>query len=175
MPSAASARAFQAFHFLCLSVVHVIIAEKMQKAMNHEMGEMVLERLAFKCRLARDRLAGKNNVAQHRFRAFARRDVGRPGKDSTLVGLSMPRHCDIDGAHLLVVGEDEAEFGLVRHRQAAATDAARSDSLAGKPLQRVSRCGQPPALIGDVDIAGSSLAAPRAARPDRAAGAARAS
>ncbi len=54
----------QIFHYHGFRIVKVIIAEKMQKSMNHEVREMVLEPLAFKCGLPRHRFAGQNNVAR---------------------------------------------------------------------------------------------------------------
>ena len=74
-----------------VAVVLVVIAEQMQKPMNGEMGEMMVERLAFGRRLPRDRLVGDDDVAEiwGRGRRFARRAAA--GNDSTLVGAFLPR------------------------------------------------------------------------------------
>ena len=92
MASLARTRALQRFHLFGLVVVLVVVAEQMQQAVDDEMGDMVRERLAFQCGLARDRLGGEHDVAQHRRQRRRLAATGKPGKDRTLVGLSLPRH-----------------------------------------------------------------------------------
>jgi hypothetical protein len=47
-----------------LRIVHVIIAKKMQKAVHHEMAEMMVERLAVATRFAVDGFVSEHDVAQ---------------------------------------------------------------------------------------------------------------
>src|SRR3954464_481903 len=57
-------RALESFHRLGLHVVFVVIADQMQKAMDGEMAEMVVDRPLFLVGLAARRLIGDRNVAE---------------------------------------------------------------------------------------------------------------
>ena len=87
----------QTLHRLRLAVVLVVVAEQMQETVHRKMGEMVANGLAFGPDFARDRLVGDRDVAEHGRPAAAspsrRVRATAAGKDSTLVGLSLPRHC----------------------------------------------------------------------------------
>ena len=66
----------ESFHGKGLVVVDVIIAEQVQKAMHHQMGEMVLEADPLLRRLPLERLAGKDDVAQQPGNRAERLDLG---------------------------------------------------------------------------------------------------
>ena len=135
------------FHHLGLGVGLVIIAEQMQEAMDNEMGDMV-RRAA--CLPVPPRARPSRRPARCRRASAAARCAGlsgKAGKDSTLVGLSLPRQSGIEGADIGVVGEDDAELAECpahgRSRPSAAVDGtprpAASSSLrpASRPLRPV--------------------------------------
>src|SRR6185312_14356904 len=58
----------ECFHTLGRRSLYMIIAEKMQDAVDHEMTEMIGQTLVLFLRLARDRLVSQHDIAeQHRF------------------------------------------------------------------------------------------------------------
>src|SRR6202012_4302178 len=61
------------FHRLGLAVRFVIVSQKVEKAMQRQVGEVMVERLAFRARLARRGLVGDDDVAKVAGGAAARR------------------------------------------------------------------------------------------------------
>ena len=91
MASLASARRSSASISSASCVGLVIVAEQMQEAMDDEMRDMVLQRLAFQFRLARHRLGGQHDVAEHRRQRSAGFDrKGRKGQDVGRLVLAAP-------------------------------------------------------------------------------------
>ena len=94
MPSCARISRSSAFHDLGVVVFFVVVADQMQKAVDREMAEMMIERLLLVVGLPARRLDRRwrcrRACAAHR-RARAGPVGCKAGNDSTLVGLSMPR------------------------------------------------------------------------------------
>ncbi len=93
------------------SVLHMVITEQMQETMHQKMGQMIVERLARdQPPRARPVSVRKHDIAQHRAGHAARVPAEKPGKDKTLVGLSLIPPFGVDFADGVVVGEDQRQF-----------------------------------------------------------------
>ena len=93
MPSAGEQLDLERLHPLRLVLGLVVVPEQVQRAVHHQVGRCAAERLALGCRLAQHGLERHRDVAE---RAAARRPASgvpgsQAGKESTLVGLSLPR------------------------------------------------------------------------------------
>ncbi len=89
MPKPVQYSGFQALHHSRLVVILVIIAEKMQKTVNNQMGKVVGHRQAPAVGLAPQRSRGQHDIAERRPETAG--ISGAAGNDRTLVGLSLPR------------------------------------------------------------------------------------
>jgi len=88
--------AFQGLHLLGLFVFHMVMAKKMQHAMHDKMGEMVGEALVLLHGFARNGFAGEHHIAKQgalfgQKGLAASPGISMEGKESTLVGASLPR------------------------------------------------------------------------------------
>ena len=130
MASLASARALDRLHRFGVLVVLVIMAQKMQQAMDHEMRNMVLQRLAFQFRLA---LQPSRRPARCR-RASAESlsaDFGRKGRKGQHVGrLVLAAPFGVQLLDMGVVGKDDAEL-----RSALACHMRLGKARCGPPLR----------------------------------------
>ena len=142
MASRASIRRSSRFHLLGLGVGLVIIADQMQKAMDDEMGQMVVERLAFQARPRAPRSPRPARFAQHRRQRSPRRG-GKAGKDSTLVGLSLPRQPALSARMCGIVGEDQAELGRAAG-SAPISARRRVDGACRERASAASQASRPP-------------------------------
>ena len=66
MPSESTYFALDCFHRLGLILQYVIVAQKMKKSVNNEMGKMILERFALLVCFAGNGLMREDNVTKHR-------------------------------------------------------------------------------------------------------------
>src|SRR6185312_7519492 len=97
--------ALQPLHLVGFRVGLVVVAEQMQQAMDHEMGDVVLQRLVFQYAFARHRLRCQNDIAQHgRHRTVTggwkrrkRQDIGR---------LVLAAPAGVERLDMRIVGKD---------------------------------------------------------------------
>ncbi len=83
-PETAKNRGFEPFHGRGFGFVRMIITENVEEAMEYQMGQMRLDRQPLRIRLAKNRLAGKDHIAEDGPQPTAgagrrgkRQDVGR--------------------------------------------------------------------------------------------------
>src|SRR5262249_41556488 len=94
-------------HRFGLPVRFVIVAQKVEKAMQRQMGDVMIEPLALGARLARDGLVGEHDVAE-----VARRPAGgcRRRKRQHVGRLVAAAPAAVEGADRAVAGEDDGEL-----------------------------------------------------------------
>ena len=105
----------------------MIVADEVEKTMHREMGEVMQKNPVFIVAFAGERLVGDDDIAEE-LRADAVRVVAA-GNDSTLVGLSMPRHCAIERANRRVVGQHDSSL-----RRRAVESAAAAAAMASRTV-----------------------------------------
>jgi hypothetical protein len=99
---------FEALHDKGLVVGKVIIAKDMQKSMDHKMGEVIVKADALLGRLALQRLAGEDDVAEQ---AGDRRHRLDPREGEHVGGLVDAAPGGVELLLLGIAGEDDAELG----------------------------------------------------------------
>ena len=104
-------------HAARLGVVSVIIAQKMQKAVYHQMGEMVIERFALAAGLALDGLVGEHDVAQMIANQRAAESLVQlvagifRRKGQNIRRRIDPAPIAVESAHRSIVGQNNGKLG----------------------------------------------------------------
>jgi hypothetical protein len=104
-------------HAARLGLVSVIIAEKMQKAVHNQMGEVVIERFALAVSLAPDGFVGEHDVAQMIANEVTAEQFIPPvtaisGRKRQYIGRRIdPAPMAVEPAHRSIVGQNDGELG----------------------------------------------------------------
>ena len=114
MPSCARISLLEAFHGFGVVVGFVIVADQMQKAVDRQMAEMMIERLLFVVGLAAHCLVGDGDVAEHPRRIVGTACAGRlQGWKRQHIGrLVDAAPVAVQRANAGVVGQHHREFGV---------------------------------------------------------------
>lgn len=99
---------FKGFHSFRFVVFEVVIAQNMQESVDHEVGEMGLERDALLFRLARKGFAGEGDIAQKPGHRAERLDLGEAQDVGGLVDLAPVA---VELPLLSVASEDDSDLG----------------------------------------------------------------
>lgn len=102
---------FETLHFCRFGVMLVIIAKKVEKAMDDEMGEVVGQRQVPGRGLRFYGFPGQNDIAEERPETAAGR--GLAGKGEDVGGLVLPPEFAVEDPYSRIIGKNDSDLGAI--------------------------------------------------------------
>ena len=130
-PEPAQYSRFKPLHYSRFVVGFVVVADKVQKSMNNQMGEVVGKVQPQRRRFGRNGFPGHDDVAEERPEAAG--DKRRGGKGQDIGGPVLATILPVERADTGVVGEDQGDLGVRRQRRKVRRPAGGERPLDQRP------------------------------------------